>query len=147
MRELLALPCRLGGLGIFEPTCLASQEITTPIVRSILSHEGRYTHGTLADQLSAANEIRTIKCVPLSSSARELKSSLPPDLQRAMDLSHEKGTSNRLTVLLTEEFGFSYTRVHLEMPLHCAITGHFTTSPQHVHVGPNSQLITPSPTH
>ena len=42
-----------------------------------------------------------------ASLASELKSHLPPDLQRAMNLSQEKGASNWLTVLPVEEFGFS----------------------------------------
>ena len=113
VRDLLALPCRLGGLGILNPTRTASHEfqasveITTPIVSSILSHESRYTYETLSDQLSAVAEIKKRKRARQSSSASELKSKLPPDLQRAMDLSTEKGTSNWLTVLPVEEFGFS----------------------------------------
>ena len=76
LRDLLALPCRLGGLGIQDPTRMAShehsasREITTPIVRSILSHEGSYTHETLADQLTAVTEIRKRKCDRLLSHAR-----------------------------------------------------------------------------
>jgi hypothetical protein len=145
LRELLALPCRLGGLGILEPTCLAghehkaSKEITTPIVRSILLHEGRYTPETLADQLCAVTEIRTEKRARLSSHARELKSSLPPDLQRVLDLSQEKGASNWLTVLPIEEFGFSLHKgafrdalaVRYNWPLHnipssCPCGSHFS---------------------
>ncbi len=82
-------------------------EITTPIVSSILSHEGGYTNETIADQLSAVTEVRKRKRERLSSHTSELKSSLPPNLQRAMDLSQEKGASNWLTVLPVEEFGFS----------------------------------------
>ena len=41
------------------------------------------------------------------SSSSQLKASLPPDLQRAMDLSMEKGASNWLTVLPVDEFGFT----------------------------------------
>ena len=39
--------------------------------------------------------------------ANELKTHLPTDLQLAMDLSQEKGTSNWLTILLVKEYGFS----------------------------------------
>jgi hypothetical protein len=48
-----------------------------------------------ADQLSAVAERR--KCSKLSSTASQLKGSLSPDLQLAMDLSMEKGAW--LTVL------------------------------------------------
>ena len=87
VRDLLALPCRLGGLGILNPTRTASHEfqasmeITTPIVSSILSHESRYTYETLSDQLSAVAEIKKRKHARQSSSASELKSKLPPDLR------------------------------------------------------------------
>ena len=59
------------------------------------------------DQWSAVAEIKKRKHDRLSSCAIDLKSLLPPDLQRAMDLSQEKGASNWLTVLPMEEFGFS----------------------------------------
>ena len=113
LRDLLALPCRMGGLGILNPTHTAShefsasKEITKPIVRSILSHDCRYTYDSLADQLSAVTVTKREKRDRSASLASELKSHLPPDLQRAMNLSQEKGASNWLTVLPVEEFGFS----------------------------------------
>ena len=112
LRDLLALPCRLGGLGIPNPTCTASNEysaskaITTPIARLILSHEGSYKYETHFDQLSAVALNRKTKRHRSSSHVNELQSSLPPELQKAMDLSQEKGASNWLTVLPVEEFGF-----------------------------------------
>ena len=96
-------------------------------------------HKTLADQLSAVSEIRKKKRDRLSSHARELKSVLPPDLQRAMDLAQEKGASNWLTVLPIEKFGFSLHKgafrdalaLRYSWPLHntpstCACGSHFT---------------------
>jgi len=62
LRALLALPCRLGGLGLVNPTRTADQEysasreVTSPIVNSILSHDGRYSYDNLTDQLSAIEE-------------------------------------------------------------------------------------------
>ena len=145
LRDLLALPCRLGGLGISNPTCTASNEYTaskaiaTPIVRSILSHEGSYTYETHADQLSAVAEARKTKRHRSSSHVNELQSSLPPELQKAMDLSQEKGASNWLTMLPVEEFGFSLHKgafrdalaLRYGWPLHntpstCSCGSHFT---------------------
>ena len=100
LRDLLTLPCRMGGLGIPNPTHTAShefsasKEITKPIVRSILSHDCRYTYDSLADQLSAVTVTKRKKRASLAS---ELKSHLPPDLQRAMNLSQEKGLANSIT--------------------------------------------------
>ena len=85
------------------------------------------------------SEIRKKKRDRLSSHARELKSVLPPDLQRAMDLAQEKGASNWLTVLPIEEFGLSLHKgafrdalaLRYSWPLHntpstCACGSHFT---------------------
>ena len=112
LRNLLALPCRLGGIGIVNPTSTADQEystskeVTSPIVNSILSQDGLYSYEALAYQLSSVAEIKKRKRSQLSSTASQLKASFPPDLQRAMDLSQEKGASKWLTVLPVEEFGF-----------------------------------------
>ena len=113
LRALLALPCRLGGLGLVNPTSTADQEysasrkVTSPVVNAILTHDDRYTYDTLADQLSSVAEVKKMKRDHQSSSSSQLKTSLPPDLQRAMDLSMEKGASNWLTVLPVDEFGFT----------------------------------------
>ena len=113
LRALLALPCRLGGLGLVNPTSTADQEysasrkVTSPVVNAILTHDDRYTYDTLADQLSSVAEAKEMKRDHQSSSSSQLKASLPPDLQRAMDLSMEKGASNWLTVLPVDEFGFT----------------------------------------
>ena len=145
LRELLALPCRLGGLGIIDPTNVAdaeytaSKEVTAPIVKALLNHEGSYTFQTLADQQSAVADIRKRKRNYLSSIADQLKTSLPPDLQRAMVLAQEKGASNWLTTLPVEEFGFCLHKgafrdalaLRYGWPLHkspttCSCGSHFT---------------------
>ena len=86
---------------------LASRKVTSPVVNAILTHDDRYTYDTLADQLSSVAEVKKMKRDHQSSSSSQLKASLPPDLQRAMDLSMEKDTSNWLTVLPVDEFGFT----------------------------------------
>ena len=112
-RDLLALPCRLGGIGLLNPTKLdneayaASKEVTRPIVNSILSKDGSYSYEALSDQLSVAAETRKKNCSHQSSTTGQLKANFNTDLQRAMDLAQEKGASNWLTVLPVEEFGFS----------------------------------------
>ena len=57
-------------------------------------------------------EVKKMKRNHQSSSSSQLKASLPPDLQRAMDLSMEKGASNWLTVLpVVDEFGFTLHKI------------------------------------
>ena len=112
-RDLLSLPCRLGGLSIVDPTNLAdaeyiaSKEVTAPIVKSLLNHEGSYTFQTSADQQFAVADIKKErKRNYLSSIGDQLKLSLSPDLQRAMVLAQEKGASNWLITLPVEEIWF-----------------------------------------
>ena len=87
LRDLLALPCRLGGLGLLNPTRTAdyeysaSKEVSTPIVNSIVTHEGSYTYEAFTDQLSAVTEIKKRKRSKLTTIAGQVKSSLPRDLQ------------------------------------------------------------------
>ena len=113
MWDLLALPCRLGRIGLLNPTELdneayaASKEVTHPIVNSILSKDGSYSYKALSDQLSVAAEIRKKNRTHQSFTASQLKANLNTDLQRAMDLVQEKGTLNWLTVPPVVEFGFS----------------------------------------
>ena len=102
-------------------------------MQSVLSQEGVYTYETLADQLPAIADVKKRKCSYLCSTASQLRLTLPPDLQRAMDLSQEKGASNWLTTLPVEEFGFHLHNGALRYgwPLHnspatCSCGSHFT---------------------
>ena len=150
LRDLLALPCRLCGLGIPNPTCTASNEysaskaIATPIVRSILIHE-RATHmrHMLINCLLWLRPGKT-KRHRSSSHINELQSSLPPELQKAMDLSQEKGASNWLTVLPVEEFGFSLHKGAFRDAL-ALCYGWPLHNTQYAPVDPTSQSSMPSP--
>lgn len=67
------MPCRLGGIGLVNPTCTADQEytaskeVTSPIVNSILNQDGLYSYEVLTDQLSAVAEIKRRKHSQFSS--------------------------------------------------------------------------------
>ena len=132
-------------MGIIDPTNVAdaeytaSKEVTAPIVKALLNHKGSYTFQTLADQQSAVADIRKRKRNYLLSIADQLKTSLPPDLQRAMVLAQEKEASNWLTTLPVEEFGFCLHKgafrdalaLRYGWPLHkspttCSCGSHFT---------------------
>ncbi len=99
-RDLLALPARLGGIGVINPTTTlsdsaysASKQISAPLYNLILNGSLDYT------QFTAKLEVKKRKRELNATSADQLKSNLPPNLQRAMILSQEKGASNWLTVL------------------------------------------------
>ena len=135
LRNLLALPCRLGGINFVNPASTADQEYSTskevpsPVVNSILSQDGLYSYEVFADQLTSVAEIKKRKHLHLSSTASQLKASLPPDFQRAMDLSQEKGGSNWLTVLPVEEFGFSLHKDAFRNALALRYSWHLHTTP------------------
>ena len=58
-RDLLALPARLGGIGVINPTTLsdsaysASKQISAPLYNLILNGSLDYTHAALTEQFTA----------------------------------------------------------------------------------------------
>ena len=104
-RVLLALPARLGGLGLLNPSHLstteysASMKVTQPLVDQIIKQDEKYGYKILQDQHSAKAEVHKSKQEEHSNAASTLKDILPPSLAHAMDLSQEKGASTWLSVL------------------------------------------------
>ena len=112
-RDLLALPARLGGIALANPTKLsdtefsASVKITEPLTIAILQRNPDYTLNMMTAQLTAKAEIHTLKRQQSTSAATFLKHALPDSVRKAMDLAEEKGASSWLTSLPIEEFGFA----------------------------------------
>ena len=144
VRELLALPARLGGLGLINPVAVAqdqhasSQLISAPLVERVLRQEHQ-----LADCQIAQRDIKAKVCldkhVKLKEDARKLQSQLPASLQRSMELSREKGASTWLTALPIDEHGFAlhksafrdalslrYDWPFQNSPSHCSCSHHFS---------------------
>ena len=113
VRNLFALPARLGGLGIINPATLSSKEfpasvaISAPLRDLIKSQQAGYPWETLDAQLNAKNETRKLRQVVSKASAANIYSSLSASLKYSIDLAQEKGASTWLTALPLEEFGFS----------------------------------------
>ena len=112
-RDLLALPARLGGLALINPTDLshtehsASLQVSQPLASHILQHLSTYPPHIKEVQFAAKASNRFAKGQRLKQAASDLSSSLSPTLQRAMSLAQEKGASNWLTTLPIAEFGFA----------------------------------------
>ena len=106
-RDLLALPARLGGMGIRNPVqsaqneFQASKDITKSLSDQISQQNANYSFEVLEKQLSAKARVKSQRRLSLKAKADNLRESLPSSLQLAMDLSKEKGASNWLTVLYT----------------------------------------------
>ena len=145
LHNLLGLPARLGGIGVPNPAMMtdfefaASLQITEPLKRLVLVQEPTYTYEAMAEQMSAISEIRKKRRKNASQMAEELSQSLPPNLQRAIDLAKEKGASSWLTTLPIKEFGFClhkgafsdalaprYGLPLSRLPSHCACGRSFT---------------------
>ena len=106
--DLLALPTRLGGMRLANPTSnsshafQASLRITAPLVAS------QDLHQTVekADQLKIKKQVKKTNRELQQQRARDTTAQLTPQLQRSVELAQEKGSSAWLTVLPMVEHGF-----------------------------------------
>ena len=95
VRELLALPASLGGLGLMNPVAIAkeqhdtSQLICAPLTERIL-HQDHQLADCQAVQQDIKARIRSNKRSRQKENARNLQNQLPTPLQRSMELSHKK---------------------------------------------------------
>ena len=142
-RDLLALPCRLGGLGLTNPTKIAStqyqasQDISKPLVSLILEQKYKLEDNTTFEQRRMKLKVKSQKRTLEVEEAANLK--LSDSLKRATELAKEKGSSNWLNTLPLEEFGFAlhksefrdalslrYGWLPERMPSKCACSEDFT---------------------
>ena len=112
-RDLLALPVRLGGIGVIDPSKHSSEEfsaslkITTPLKTLIRGKDPMYPFETWEEQYKAKDEVHKSRRKKQSDTANQMKPSLPSTLQRSMMLAQEKGASSWMTTLPVAEFGFT----------------------------------------
>ncbi len=112
-RRLFALPARTGGLNLPDPASSStiqyqhSQEITAPLTNLIVEQRHDYPVEILIHQLEIKNHVKCTKRKNNDQAATNLKNSLVPSLQRAMNLSMETGASSWLTVLPLTEHHFT----------------------------------------
>ena len=110
-RDILALPVRLGGLGVANPSsdanleCTSSVKVTAPLVEQMV-------HQLPEDSLirSAQQEVRTERAKNLEERAVRLKEVAPQKTRRALNLASEKGSSMWLTSLPLKEMGFNLNK-------------------------------------
>ena len=152
IRDLLALPARLGGIAISNPMSLADFEysssvaITGPLTSSLVHQVFEFSGAIISEQLRVQSSIRQSRQERLSEVANLLRQSLSPALLRAMDLAQEKGSSSWLTSLPIREFGFSLHRgAFLDALAHSVIIGNRLIFQLIVHVVLNFQSSMHSP--
>ena len=102
-RNILALPVRLGGLGLGNPSLEARREyassvkVTKPLVEQIVSQSHQLPEDSLTKL--AQQEVRSERSKELEHRAERIKEMAPRKTQRALDLATEKGSSAWLTAL------------------------------------------------
>ena len=112
-RKLYALPGRLGGLGVDNPVLGAghmyseSVEFTKPLKDLIVASTAELKID-LEDQKSKKASIKREREKRLHKDAKDLRTVVTEDLQRAMDLAQEKGASAVMTALPLEKYGMSF---------------------------------------
>ena len=113
-REVLALPARLGGLGMANPCHEAAREhassikVTSPLVEQIMNQSHQLPEDSLVNSLHQA--AKSEKAKELTNIVDNLKQIVPRKTQRALDLAQEKGSSLWLTVLPLQELGFNLNK-------------------------------------
>lgn len=145
IRDLLAQPARLGGLGIrnlvdaADLESSASRLICAPLIGLIVDKRLDYPHKCSEDQLLAKSVVQKHRNQQAQRSTEGLKDSLDASRNRAMELASERGASTWLTSVLIEEFGFClhkgaykdalalrYGWPLLNIPPHCVCGADFT---------------------
>ena len=111
--DLLALPARLGGLGIHIPSKNAyreqqsSEKVTLSLTNHILDQDREYGYDIINDQLQNKAYVSKENKRRNQEEADNIYEQLPDRLQKAVDLAKEKGASTWLTVLPLTEHGFT----------------------------------------
>ena len=154
-RSLLALPVRLGGLGVPNPTCLASLEysssvkISAALTQSIIDQQPEYTYVIYTDQCQAKETVQCERCKESTMSAKTLKACTSSTLQRAMKLAQAKGSSSLLLALPLQEYGLTpYIKALSGMHSPSDTDGHLPTYqptvPAELHVACQLSMLSPA---
>ena len=121
-RDLLALPVRMGGLGITNPCHSAASEyetstaITEPLVEQIVAQTHELPDDRAIRTLQQCN--RRDKDARLREDLEEVKNALPEQTKRAADLAAEKGASSWLTVIPVKDVDFTLNKREFKDAIH-----------------------------
>ena len=135
-REMLALPARLGGLGLVNPTAsaneqrAASQQISAPLVDRIYNQD-YHLDNCYSVQQSIKRRVQHIKHAKQKEHAKNIQHNLPAALKRSMELSQEKGASTWLTMLPINKHGFVLHKAAFRDSLSLRYGWPFHNSPSH----------------
>ena len=112
VRRLLALPARLGGMGIIDPSDVveSQQSVSTtcckPLVDLILQQQGDIGTAT-QKQNKAKSKLLREQQRTVKDKASTVMSALPEKQRRCAQLAQEKGSSSWLVALPIQHLGFT----------------------------------------
>ena len=115
LRALLALPARLGGMGIVNPKTArakqqeASEQICEPLVKMILAQNGDALQAKHL-QVGIKRRIKKAQANELRAMAEEVLSALQPTERQCATAAQEKGTSSWLVALPVQRHGFALNK-------------------------------------
>lgn len=123
-RELIALPARLGGLGIPNPALQApsafqnSKEVSGPLTSLIIEQSSEISQDTAKRQSAAKSELKKRQLDLAKTKQQELMEKMPTTLKRAVEVASEKGASTWLTAIPLAEHGFLLSKGEFHDALH-----------------------------
>ena len=121
LRDLLALPCCLGGIGIVNPMDIAdsqfdaSVKVTAPLKELITDQSST---ASPPDVCSTKADVHIHHHSVVKARAQEVYAKLSQPLQRAMDLNSEKDSSSWFTVIPFHGQGFHLTKCEFWNAIH-----------------------------
>ena len=138
-RDLLALPARLGGISLANPTqattteFLTSNKITEALQTAIVQQDFQYTSETVAIQLEAKTEVHKLRRDQATEGADRLKEDLPQTLRWAM-LPKRKVPLHGSPPYQLRSSGLPHTKGLSKMPLTSDTTGSLCSHMLHADV-------------
>ena len=109
-REILSLPARFGGLGVFDPCniCVGahsdSKLLTEPLVQFILNQQSDFVPGDLsADVANIRTKLETDREEHYKDQFKQLFDHAPASMQACMNVAREKGASSWVTACPSHE--------------------------------------------
>ena len=115
-RELIALPARLGGLGIPKPSRSARlqqeacAEVTAPLVDLINVRAGEYPKSVQQKQRQVKSAIRSRHQELIAKEAEDVKGRITGGQRNGVEQASERGASTWLTAILLAKYGFGLNK-------------------------------------
>ena len=110
-RDLIALPVRLGGMGIPNPCRDAQHEFANSILLTKnLADAIKNQAGTASDNTASRAQVSKANAIRQANRCEEIVKTLPESQNKQLQLNQQKGASSWLTALPIEEHGFHLSK-------------------------------------